>query len=410
MKLLVISAAFPPMQAGEADHVYHICENLAQRGFDVHVITTQRTGILSGSRFEVRPVIRDWSWRDLWRLRQEVRRISPDAMLLYYIGWIYNYHPMITFMPTLAKRMDPTVRFVTQFANAQGADPSQFSIWARVLRKGFAWWATVAGVDYSFGTLLRDSDSLIVLSRIHGDWLSECFGAANQKTVLIPPPPIMKMCQDDATVARERGRKGLHLAPEEFVFAYLGYVYPGKGVETLLHAFQKVSQKYSNARLLILGGTIAREFPDRPGYVKEILELPKKLAIDEKVIWLGQYDWDSDQASTCLRSVDACVIPVDGGVQLNNSSFAAAVAHALPVIATRGTVLEDAFLDRENVLLCLPKNAEGLAHTMETLISNPDLARRLRKGSLEMAAEWFSWTKAMDRTISVLGSTGSLPS
>src|SRR5438093_13251816 len=104
MKLLVISAAFPPMQAGEADHVYHICENLAQRGFDLHVITTQGKELPRSSRIEVRPIIRDWSWRDLWRLRREVRRVSPDAVLLYYIGWIYNYHPMITFLPAGIKR------------------------------------------------------------------------------------------------------------------------------------------------------------------------------------------------------------------------------------------------------------------------------------------------------------------
>jgi glycosyltransferase involved in cell wall biosynthesis len=262
-----------------------------------------------------------------------------------------------------------------------------------------AWWVTVAGVDYSFGTLLRDSDSFIVLSRIHGDWLAEHFSAAWQKMLLVPPPPILKMSKEDGTVTRERERKRLHLTAEQFVFVYFGYVYPGKGVETLLNAFRTVCQKYTNARLLILGGTIARAFPDRPGYAEEISGLPKKLAIDDKVIWLGQYDWDSDEASTCLRAVDACVVPVNGGVQLNNSSFAAAVAHALPVIATRGTTLEDAFVHRENVMLCPPKDERGLAEAMETLISDPDLACRLKNGARDMAAEWFSWSKAIDRTV-----------
>ena len=40
-KVLVVTAACPPMKAGKADHSYRICTQLAQKAADVHVLTTK---------------------------------------------------------------------------------------------------------------------------------------------------------------------------------------------------------------------------------------------------------------------------------------------------------------------------------------------------------------------------------
>jgi glycosyltransferase involved in cell wall biosynthesis len=402
MKLLVISAAFPPMRAGEADHMLHLCQHLAAAGLEVHVLTTKKNTIPCQLPFRVYPIMQDWSWKDLRRLQAFLKRLSPDAVLLKYIGWIYDYHPMITFAPTLAKAMIPSLRFVTQFANAEGAEPATFSFSTRLIRKVISRWAGDRDVDYSFGTLLRDSDQLIVFSDVHRSRLAERLTEVNHKSVLIPPPPIMRMSSENNGASRHRGRARLGIWPGDFLFVYFGYVYPGKGVETLLKAFQTIVKKRTHARLLILGGFIARSFPDRPRYAEEISGLPKHLGIDHKVIWFGEYAWDSDQASSCLRAADACVLPVEIGIQLNNSSLAGAAAHGVPIITTRGNVLEKAFVDRENVLLCLPGNAESLADGMETLMDGPELALRLKRGALQLYEDWFSWSKATDCTLAAL--------
>ena len=120
MKLLVITAAFPPMPAGEADHMFHLCRRLAERGLDVHVVTTRGNKVSEPLPFKVYPIVRDWSWPDLFRLVRLFKRISPDAVLLKYIAWIYNDHPMITFMATVSKSLKPSAVFVTQFANIEG--------------------------------------------------------------------------------------------------------------------------------------------------------------------------------------------------------------------------------------------------------------------------------------------------
>ena len=91
MKVLFVTAAYPPMKAGEADHAYHQCMELAKRGLDVHVLTTESNTWTHEVPFTVHPIMRDWSWSDLPRFARFVKRCAPDHVILYYIGWAINF-------------------------------------------------------------------------------------------------------------------------------------------------------------------------------------------------------------------------------------------------------------------------------------------------------------------------------
>ncbi|HEV8454272.1 MAG TPA: glycosyltransferase family 4 protein [Gemmatimonadales bacterium] len=398
MKVLVITAAFPPMRAGEADQALHFARHLADRGVEVHVLTTRGHLALPSFPFKVHPIMRDWSWWDLGRLARFLRWCNPDAVLLMYIGWIYHGHPMITFAPTISKLLRPRAVFVTQFANVTGALRKQRSFPTRFFRLGLKQLTGKPGVSYEYGTLLRDSDRVIVLSDHHRAVLAELSPVIGGKSVLIPPPPIMAMAPPDEEARRDT-RTALGLGPAEFLLAYLGYIYEGKGIETLLKAFQIVSGRRGQVRLILVGGTLARADPDRPSYGQDLLELADRLGIADRISWTGEYRWDSQDGSRYLRAADAFVLSMDVGVQLNNSSFAAAVAHGLPVVATRSSRLEAPFVDRENVLLCPPRDPEMMAAAIEALLDDPALRERLSVGSRRFAEEWFSWTRAIDRVM-----------
>ena len=404
MKVLVITSAFPPMRAGEADQALHLARHLADRGVDVHVLTTRGHLALPGYPFEVHPIMRDWSWWDLGRLAWFLRRCNPDAVLLMYIGWIYHRHPMITFAPTVSKLLRPRAVFVTQFANTSGALRKQRSLPTRLIRRGLKQLTRKSGVSDEYGTLLRDSDRVIVLSDHHRAELAELSPGLSGKTVLVPPPPIMVMAPPDEEARRET-RKALGVGPAGFLVAYLGYIYEGKGIETLLKAFQIVSRRHGDVRLILVGGTLARADPDRPSYSEDLLKLADQLGIADRIRWTGEYRWDSDDGSRYLRAADAFVLSMDVGVQLNNSSFAAAAAHGLPIVATRGSKLEAPFVDGENVLLCPPKDPELMAAAIEALRADPALRERLSAGVRRFAEEWFSWPRAIDRIM--VAATGS---
>jgi glycosyltransferase involved in cell wall biosynthesis len=407
MKTLVISAAFPPMRAGEADHAFQLCQHLAKRGVDVHVLTTRTWGTPGQPSLHVHPLMRSWSWPDLPRLVSFVKRCAPDVVLLVYIGWIYHDHPMITFAATFSRSLWPGVPFVTQFENAIGAKNAEMPLATRAVRRGVERWVRPAGANYYFGTLLRDSTRIIVLSEHHRRLLAEHWSAVDNTAVLIPPPPLIRIVPAMEGACRQRGRDLLRVAADEFVIIYFGYIYPRKGLETLLEAFQIVCARRANVRLVLVGGTIALEFPDRPSYAEEMRELPKRLGIEDRVTWTGEYDWDSELPSVYLQAGDLCVMPIDIGVQLNNSSFAAVAAHGLPTVATEGDALESPFLHGRNVFLCPPKNARAMAAAIETVVDSPALRESLREGVLQLAREWFSWERATDRTLAALQSSVS---
>jgi len=412
MRVLVISAAFPPMRAGEADHAFHLCRSLADRGLDIHVLTTKKNVVTGSFPFRVYPLMRNWSWSDLPRLARFVRRLAPEAVLLMYSDWIYNSHPMITFVPTLSRVLLSRVPVVTQFLIDHTSIDA--SLLTRTVLKAIAKCAGPRKIDYILGTLLHTSARVIVLSEHHRLRFAENFPGVSSKIVVIPPPPLISICSDNNGAARQRVRERLGVKADDFVIAYFGYVDPTKGVDTLLKAFQIVAGLRRNVRLIMVGGgngdgnaPLSKRSEAITRYEQAMYELPKQLGIADEVTWTGGYKSDSEEASMYFRAADACVLAFDKGITLNRSSFAAAAAHGLPIITTKGTVVESPFVDQKNVLLCPPKDPKALAVAIDLLIGNPELQQRLGTGALELAHEWFSWDKAVGRTIEAFNSTGS---
>ncbi len=403
MKVLVISAAFPPMHAGEATNAMYLCQHLADRKLDVHVLTSQPNSGINDPRLTIHPIMRNWSWSEVPRFRSFLKRCSPDAVYLMYLGLMYHYHPMITYAATISKRIYPHVPFITRYESVfESAEPGTTSLLSRAFRKWVVVnWAGTQEVVYNSGTLLRDSDRVIVMCGLHRAVMLQELPSVASKTVLIPPPPNIHMCTDEVA-ARHRGRQMLGVKPDDFVIAFMGYVYPKKGVETLLRAFQAVCRQRHNVRLLIIGGKIGLAVPDRSSYVERMSQLSKELEVDEKITWTGEFKWDAEDASLYLNAADACVLPFNEGVHFNNSSFSAVAAHGLPIITTRGLELDQPIIHNENVLLCPPKDVEALAEAITRLLDNPDLCKHLRAGAKALAREWLSWNRAIDRTVDTL--------
>jgi glycosyltransferase involved in cell wall biosynthesis len=403
---LVVITPFPPTKMAEADHGLLLCQHLAEANNDVHVLTTVGSISISSPRLSVAPLMRDWSWRELPRLTRFFATVSPEGVLLFYYGPMYGDHPMITFAPTLVKKLLPQTPFVTQFSYPGGAHTWQASWQIRLARKFAATWAG-KGVDYSYGTLFRDSDSIIVFSDSHRNTFTECAQVVNQKSVLIPPPPFLRMAPEANGLYRQRVNNRFLIAPNDFLLEYFGYIYRGKGIETLLQAFQIALQRKPHLCLLLVGG-VPNDAPKKERYLEDLRALATELGLKDRVRWTGDYPWDSDIGSSYLRAADACVLPFDRGVYLNNSSFSAVASHGLPIISTRAELVEPAFVDGENVLLCPPKNPVAMAATIVRLVDDAALRNRLREGVRRMAHEWFSWEKVIERTLAVIRTDSSM--
>lgn len=399
MKVLIISGAFPPMPAGEATNAYHLCEKLVERGLDVRVLTTRGNTAVRDSRIVVHDLMSGWSWSEMPRLMRFLKKCQPDVVYFMYLGWMYHFQFMSTFVATIAKRVLPHARFIVRFENVHGAFARYNSIPSRLIRRVASAASSGRDVDYTFGTLLRDSDDVIVLSAHHETFLEERLPGVRKKTLLLPPPSNMRM-SPEGQASRDRGRQSLGVGPAEFLVSYIGFVYPGKGIETLLRGFKLIAAAHAQARLVVIGGAIAKQ-ADGTDYFGQMKALAASLGIDRRVIWTGEYAWDSDEASTYLRASDTCVLPFDSGVMLNNSSFSSAAAHGLPIVTTDSGKLESAFVDESNVLLFTPKSPESLARVVARVIEDPSLRVTLGTGSLTLAREWYSWESAVEKTLAL---------
>jgi glycosyltransferase involved in cell wall biosynthesis len=354
-------------------------------------------------RLHTHPLMQKWNWPEGLRLARLVQKLVPAAVLLIYTGNAFEYQPMLTFAASIVKRVQPRARFVTLIPFPLGARLSQggFKQFHRFLLKKYG-----SRVSKEYGTLLHDSNHVVVMSSRHMPDLERHFPQLREKSTLIPPALIMPMAADDPKT-RKRTRIDLGIAEDEFLFAYFGYLYATKGLETLIPAFQKLRQRHDKVRLLLVGGGNQSK-DDGYQYVTDLKNAIHDLDLANVVRFTGGFPWNSDLGSRYLRAADAAVLPFDQGVSLNNSSFASVIAHGLPTVTTRGDVLENPLEHRRNVFLCCPQDPEELANAMKTVATDRRLRQDLHGGALELESACFSWGAATASYLSVLA--GSNPS
>jgi glycosyltransferase involved in cell wall biosynthesis len=257
-------------------------------------------------------------------------------------------------------------------------------------------------VDYSFGTLLSDSDRVIVMSEIHLAALTHGSPRLPERSLLIYPPAFLTMTSATREEARRRAAEAFGFDPGDFILAYIGRLYRGKGLETLLEAMVILRHHPRRITALIIGGDANVE-RGAPRLEAQLKQRAAELGVSDRVAWTGEFPWNTDFASSMLRAADACALPFDRGVQLNNSSVAAAVAHGLPLITTRGDVLEQAFSADGNVLLCPPRDPAALARAVEQLADDETLRARLAAGAAALSQRYFSWAASTALTAAALG-------
>src|SRR5215471_7875561 len=202
MRVLVISSTFPPMKSGGGEYTYHLCRRLADSGIEVHVVTSAIENIRTEPGISLYPVMHDWSWKEFAKLKRLTRRLKPDVVNLHYSGLIYQNQPMITFGISLLKRQLPQLRAVTLIEYPTPMNLDNVSWRTNLISRVVAHLIGAKDLDQGYGSILRDSDRLILLSGAHKSFLSERLAGVDQKCVLIPPPPLLNMNLDSPEVAR----------------------------------------------------------------------------------------------------------------------------------------------------------------------------------------------------------------
>lgn len=389
MRITVITACYPPIAAAEADYAHRFCHEIASLGIKVDVLTSKSGTLAESGEVETHPTAHSWGWLDLPALLFRLYSLRPDTVVMLYLGWPYGQgHPMATFLPGLVKTWNRHQPFVTLFFNRYGAERSRGSrstiLWQRIFEKLFARHSVV----YEYGTTVTHSDHVFVLSEDQRRWMLSVYPKNEDRIEVLPSLPLLK-CSDlsEKNARRWLAQKG-GWTDGGPVLGYLGYLYPGKGVEVLFRALARCAE---DVKLVLIGGISASAGSE---YAEQLRALARSLGIGERILWYGPYEWNSEEPSRLLRGVDAIVLPFDDGIALNNSSVATACWHTKPIVSTRRDPLEPAFRHGENVWLVPPKDPEVLARGIERLVRDNELKAHLAKGAIELAEQYFSWSRA----------------
>jgi glycosyltransferase involved in cell wall biosynthesis len=168
------------------------------------------------------------------------------------------------------------------------------------------------------------------------------------------------------------------------VLGVVAYLRPDKGHAVLLGAMPRVLQSHPTCSLLVVGAG-----PE----LERLQALAERLGIDASVRFVGL----REDVPSVLCALDAFCLPSVRNEGVPQSILQASAA-GLPVVSTAVGGIPEAVVDHVTGFVVPPGDADLLAHALHTLISDPELRRRLGEAGRQHAAASFSVSRMLDRT------------
>jgi D-inositol-3-phosphate glycosyltransferase len=235
------------------------------------------------------------------------------------------------------------------------------------------------------------SDHIFVHTKKMKDELCQDFGV-DEKTVTVIRHPVNNAFPDtDLTPAEAKRQLGID--ENEKAVLFFGRLRPYKGLEDLLSAFQLLTAKHCNYRLIIA----SEPKKGSEDYRNEIERIATTAFKPGQVILKIQFIPDGEM-ELYLKAADVLVLPYknifQSGVLFLSYSF------GLPVVATDVGSFREEIVDGSTGFLCRPADPADLASAIETYFAS-DLYENLpvrREELKEYAEANHSWNAVADLT------------
>ena len=192
---------------------------------------------------------------------------------------------------------------------------------------------------------------------------------------------------------RAAWRSRLGYQPDDFVWAYFGFLNASKGGETLIRA---LAESRPAAKLLMIGGRVGSSDPTNQAYADRVEALMAELKLRERVQWTGYVP--NEQVSAALLSADVVVLPYRDGISFRRGSLHAALAHGCAIISTTPDIPPPELSEGENSLLVPADDPQAVCQAAARLYDDPSLRARIGQGAKRLA-EQFTWEHIAERTV-----------
>ncbi len=382
MKILHVSPSYVPAYryGGPVKATHELCRELARKGVDVTVFTTNLDGEknldvplntiqeIEGVKVIYHPV-RFMRWYCYSKDLYDSLKNNISGFDCVHINSIYLY-------PTLVAAHWCRKCKIPYIIEPFGAlDPAMIALKGELKKKlyiNLIERRNVNGASAVHVTSLYEKNNLMSLG-------------FNAPITVVPRGINIKEYSADGAISNLRQR--YPQLEGKKVILFLGRIHFKKGLDLLASTFKKITQRRKDVYLVIAG-------PDEDGYADEVKKMFIRLGLGEHTIFTGML-LGQDKLSA-LYSSDVFVLP-SYGENLGNAVLEA-MACSLPVVITNRVGLYT-YIEEYKTGIVTGCNSETITSAILRLLNEEALRRTMGKNARTLIEEQFNLDKIVDEMI-----------
>lgn len=382
LKVCFVSMQYPPNTLGGAGVYAHcLCNELAKRGHEMHVITyatnkahsQDKAHSVHVHRITVtdKPILKTVSY---WlKLRKHYKKLQKE------IGFDL-LHANVTSDLSLTENLVKTPRIVTIHHLAKTTFSLSNHLSGFKEETSLTTWLEKKLIDFD-KIVMQRAHKIIAVSHFTKASITSTYHVPSSKTHVIYNGiyPWQYHC-NETEIAETKKTYAIKNQP---AILYVGRLEQRKGLVFLLQAFALLSKR-TDCKLIITGDG------DKASYKK----IAESIGIKDRAIFTGYLDEVS-----LKRLYAACTVFVlPSLLEGFGLTLLEAMASAKPVVATNMGGIPEIIKNDIHGKLVEPKNPEQLCEALKFYIENPENAKKTGEQNRKYVTETFSWTKTAAET------------
>jgi glycosyltransferase involved in cell wall biosynthesis len=372
-RFVLVAPNYHPRTCGVGDHSMRLAQELWRRGHEATVLTREPAQVHPEAP-EV-PVIGVPGSSPLTlcrRMFQEVSLLRAERVFIQYTPQMLGASRFgSAAVPLLARGLKAQHIPVTLIAHELflpwSARPD-LAVGAALQRLQFAW-------------LLVSADRVVITtsSRLH-------LASRHLSRSGRPAPLLVPVGPNALPVPRTKGAGRCRIG----LFSTLAF---GKRFDVVLGAFERIGAVLGSAELVLIGD-LAQNEARYGGLLKRIA----RNRFADRIRLTGKLPLA--RVSEEVAGLDVFLFPMDTGANTRSGTLPLPLGSAVPVVAARGSETDESFFrSGENILFADSLTEEAFADAAMQLLRDPELARRVGEGGLQLYSRALCWERIVDKLL-----------
>ncbi len=364
MRIVQVSPYFYPHVGGVESHVLDLSKELASRGHEVHVLTTnmgkmpERETMLDFDIFRLKPLSILFKTPIVPRIEKSVGRMKADVV------HSHSPPPLSSYYATKGCKSSKSPHVITYHCDVEIPNPIGKLV-AGIYRR-----------TYELYTVKR-ADKIIVTS---GSYHATSRSVWRYHPEIIPNTVDSERFNPKNDGSKVREKHGI--GPDELVVLFVGRIVWHKGIEYLMEA----SKILEEVKFLIVGsGESLRSYKEKA----------ESMGIGDRVVFTGRLSWAD--LPKYYAACDIFVLPSISRLEAFGIATLEAMSTGKPVIVADIPGVREVIEDGKEGLVFDVMDAEDLAKKISILLLDPKLRKKMGKAGRKKVEKEFLISKVADQ-------------